>query len=568
MELSVLSYSVVLFSVLNYVTSAQTVYPYQAWMEDFPSSSNLYENTIFDISIPGSRLSGSIFDQLTDTPSEATFTSLGPPDYFGYDKISSMSSDEQKLWSARQTSSVLNQLRLGSRFLDLQIEQGSDNEYYAYNGLLGATVSTIISDIDNFLSNYGPEEIIIIYLHDFYGSDSSAMFQLFTNSNLNSTMVPNTMDLTATTLQQFIDAGKNIIAFTDATTLPNSQWFDSNYLYIKTDSTSNSTLGYIDELHDVRSFITSNIRLGWPQYSLNLIYWTFDIGASFSESSDYNSFYQFNIPLSFELDSFITSYPKLRFGNIILVDFIETSDVTEQIILLNYKYSLCQDDLTIWNNNITGCPSQTSLSTTFNSPDQSSICLISSSLDITCPRSCGSCNDPVNIPGSECSDDTDCDSLLYSIYGNTGTCFQRESDQTNYIKESSFCKGLQSYSSCGTYSGADVCSDDGNSFDTSTCNNFCSSNYQCTDGYCNSEYSVCMTISSESTVSSTPSTNSDGEKYDQVISESAEGYRASVKALRSGNPDADYPGTYNVCFALQFIKFVLFVCLFKMAKMT
>ena len=263
--------------------------------------------------MPGYQLNRFMLDQLTDTPSEATFTSIGPPDYFNYNKISSMSPEKQKLWSARQTSSILNQLRFGSRFLDLQIEQGSDDEYYTYNGLLGATLSTIISQIDDFLTNYGSKEIIIIYLHDFYGTDSSTMFQLFTDSNLNSKMVTNAMDLTTTTLQEFIDAGTNIIAFTDTTTLPNSHWFSStNFLYIKTDSTSNSTLGYMDKLSDVRSFITSNIRLGWPQSTLNLIYWSFDIGASFSESSDYNSFYQFNIPLSFELDSFITSYPKLR----------------------------------------------------------------------------------------------------------------------------------------------------------------------------------------------------------------------------------------------------------------
>ncbi len=69
----------------------------------------------------------------------------------------------------------------------------------------------------------------------------------------------------------------------------------------------------------------SHLRYGWPANKLNIIHWTFDFATigPFTQAID-RSCYEENIPLSVELNAFIALYPKLRFGNVILVDFIET----------------------------------------------------------------------------------------------------------------------------------------------------------------------------------------------------------------------------------------------------
>ncbi len=113
-------------------------------MSLFPSSEHFYDNTIFDIVLPGSRSAGMIYDTISSTPA------IGTNNDFTHSRISSLSSDEQKLWSNRQHLSILNQLRSGSRFLAFEIEE-YNNEYYSYNALLTYTnINSIINDINTF----------------------------------------------------------------------------------------------------------------------------------------------------------------------------------------------------------------------------------------------------------------------------------------------------------------------------------------------------------------------------------------------------------------------------------
>eukprot|EP01083_Nonionella_stella_P142900 442967_1 len=480
-------------------------------------------------------------NDISTAPSLATSSN----NLFDYSRISSLSTQEQKLWSARQDVSTLNQLRSGARFLDLRIEASGSGTYNAYNGLLGADVSSIIDDIDSFIQD-ASDEIIIIYLSAFHGSNAElqGLYDLFSNSNLDSVMVPNSVDLTTKTLQSMLDDGTNVIAFSDdlSTATPPNTFFDSTtFLHIPTTSDANFTLGRLEEVHQVRSFVTSNIRHGWPSNTLNLIYWTRDIDpfGPFTQPTKYNSFREYNVPIAFELKSVIAAYRKLRFGNVVLVDFIASSDVVEQIILLNYEYSQCHDE-------ISTCPSQTALSTYFKYDDPSNPCTaLNSNLAVNCKRSCGLCPVPINIPGSSCNVSSDCNSTLYDAYGSsaTGQCFIRKRSQSRFVAEPTFCLGLAPYEACGDHDRSKMCSNDTHSMQSlvSDCSNYCSADYQCADGYCNSEWSICMTLNEVTTTDEPLDLFSDVQKYVEFDADATAQYRANIDMFRPGDPDADYP---------------------------
>eukprot|EP01083_Nonionella_stella_P316697 1149699_1 len=499
--------------------SSQSIYPFQTWMADLPSSVDFYSNTIFDTILPGSRSSGMVRDDIVTTNSITTSNSV----------LLSLSAQDQILWSTRQDVSILNQLRSGSRFLDLQIEASGDkNHYNAYNSLLGADISSIIDDIYTFITAYAPDEIIILYLSAFTGNHTQlqGLYDIFSNSNLHSKMVRNSANLTTKTLQNMLDDDTNIIAFTDDLTTPNT-FFDSNtFLHIPTTSDANLTFGHMDKVHQVRSFVISNLRHGWPSSALNIIYWTLDIApsGSITRPIHYNS--------AFELHNLISHYPKLRFGNVLLVDFIASSDVVEQAIILNYEYSLCHDE------DRSTCPSQTSLSTYFKYDDPSLPC---AHLNISCNQSCGLCPLSTDIPGSNCTTSADCNSPLYAAFGSSvsGECF---------LAEPSFCLGLSPYESCGEYDrSSSECVNSSMDALASQCSNSCSADYQCIDGYCNSEWSICMTLKDHQIDATTTVMSLDifsdiwsYIEYDSAGISPAQ-YRSDIEMFRPGDPDADYP---------------------------
>eukprot|EP01084_Bolivina_argentea_P190906 327947_1 len=503
----------ILFTLLQQTLSTETIYRYETWMSSFPSTVNLYHNTIFDIILPGSRSSGMIHSEISTKPSNTINNN------FDYSLIESLSRKNQKLWSQRQKLSILNQLRYGARFLDLQIEQKHNNNFYTYNGLLGANIHTIINDINTFITNYGPEEIIVIYLNRFYGSDFETLYNIFNTSNISTKTVPNTIDLKTMTLQNMINNHYNIIIFSDI--LPNinhsTNIFFNSKEYIHTQNISlinNFTLGSINTVDDMRTFVISNIINGWPKNKLNLIYWSVDITNN-NPFYNFDSFYEYNIPLSFELNKIITSFNKLRFGNVLLVDFISSSDVIEQSIILNHEYSICKD--TIWHDKYNGCPALTSLSNYFKY-DNPSPCNKIPNLQILCPRSCGVCNMQVNNPGSNCKTSI-CNSDLYKSFSDTdiGKCY--------HSNEESFCLGLNTYSSC---------------IDIDECDHLCSANYQCSDGFCHGKYSICMNRELNMNTTNININTNKFEKYDRFISKYAMRYRSEIKLFRPGDPDGDY----------------------------
>ena len=307
-----------------------------------------------------------------------------------------------------------------------------------------------------------------------------------------------------------------IILFTDedpsgSGSYANAKYFydAQTYLFIPTgdniDNTSLSTnnsliFGSLDTVSDVRAFVLGNIRYGWPDDMLNVIYWTLDIGASFTEQHIYSSMQQFSSLINNDFHSVINKYHKLWFANIILVDFLEISDIMEHILLLNYQYANCRAAL--WGNNATSCPTLTALSSEFANDEVSQLCEINTNLqnDSWCPRSCGVCPSRFSTErnvGDDCSENEDCNGVLYQFYDTDdgeGECFQNPNTERSLdnIPQQSFCLSLNALSSCTNYEQSDKCyNGTTKDVDTSMCGGYCSANWQCVDGFCNTEYSIC-----------------------------------------------------------------------------
>src|SRR5690606_37953000 len=114
-------------------------------------------------------------------------------------------------------------------------------------------------------------------------------------------------------------------------------------------------------------------------------------------------------------------YSKLRFGNVILVDFFDSSVVLEESMILNWPYMLCSDNLELWNNSTDpdSCSQSTQLIVEYKYDNISSLCDDDEYLQTQCKRSCGYCNYNANLPGDECSNNNDCKNDFYTYMGIT-----------------------------------------------------------------------------------------------------------------------------------------------------
>eukprot|EP00485_Elphidium_margaritaceum_P005065 CAMPEP_0202693592 /NCGR_PEP_ID=MMETSP1385-20130828/7658_1 /ASSEMBLY_ACC=CAM_ASM_000861 /TAXON_ID=933848 /ORGANISM="Elphidium margaritaceum" /LENGTH=1374 /DNA_ID=CAMNT_0049349289 /DNA_START=197 /DNA_END=4321 /DNA_ORIENTATION=+ len=512
--------------------------------------------TIFDIVLPGAHKAGMSIDSTTSIQTSQedsyrlTLNSLG-------------SNEEKVIWARRQQNSVLELLQSGARFLDLQFEHDGDDTYYSYNGLWGRSADDIIADVAEFVSNIGTNELILVYVNNFLGSGGNSALYSDQLKNLLTKFAENSVfaskaahtavdDLRATTISELVSSDVQIVLFTDE--LPSGAfayddlfYLASEYLYEPDSSTNSSAVfGQLDEVSDVRSFYVNRLRRGWPSAQLNVISWTLDVGGTFEEQFEYSGgFAEFSKGVNNELSRVVSAYPKLWLANVVLVDFFELSDVMEQILTLNHQYLNCRD--AAWGNNETSCAAQTGLATQYYSSSLSPLCLSDSALRAQCPRSCGDC-DPQLLsraqPGRACTADADCDGIVYVGQTSTGlgTCFLRSQSnqrEVDNIPQSSFCLSVAPQTACTNYDVQERCSDstDEVDVDLSQCNAFCAAHWQCSTGFCNAEYSVCMTLEASQNTPA-PTSGSRAEGYSFVESMGAEAMLQSVALFRPGDYEA------------------------------
>ena len=290
-----------------------------------------------------------------------------------------------------------------------------------------------------------------------------------------------TYDITTDTIDELLADNINVIPFYDNSGGGSSGTYVQNSSSLFTGSSSGNLTATAS---DVTSIVLAQLINERETSKIHQIFYTLNIDkqSDFTKYSNiYRDYQDYNADLAVTLPNQINTYPKLFFGNIILVDFVQISTAVDQAILLNYNYNNCRDASDT-------CAADTNLARDYKDSAISQDCVNDNSLTTSCARSCGSCSWISGAPGSiDCT--TSCSNDIYSDAGVTsGTCYDPTLDESSFIGSSNFCLSPFPQEDCGTIS-TDQCSDDGSVEED--CTEYCADNYQCASGYCNTALGQC-----------------------------------------------------------------------------
>eukprot|EP00485_Elphidium_margaritaceum_P005965 CAMPEP_0202698458 /NCGR_PEP_ID=MMETSP1385-20130828/11733_1 /ASSEMBLY_ACC=CAM_ASM_000861 /TAXON_ID=933848 /ORGANISM="Elphidium margaritaceum" /LENGTH=1300 /DNA_ID=CAMNT_0049355181 /DNA_START=47 /DNA_END=3949 /DNA_ORIENTATION=+ len=507
---------------------------YANWM-DYTGLSDSTTLSLLDVVLPGSHHSGMYPAAIQSNGYSAS------TDAYWIDVLQWITGTSSNVavapGASRQIGSVLQQLNAGARFLDIRLEKKNSNSViYAHHGLLGATIDSILSDIVSFLQTSNGKEIIVLHLNNFVNmaaADVDAVFDLIATTLSDYVALESSYAL-SDAMATVLAAGSNVIPIYDQAT---------THLHVKSAaSTLTGTATESASSSDVIASVLDQLRNSWDVTKANVVYYALSIGTV----SDYTSFkrhyanyVEYNAELALTLPNTIRNYPKLYFGNMLVVDFVQASTVVDEAVLLNANYAACRDT-----NSAAVCAASTNLARDYKSDGISADCVGDSQLLSDCARACGVCEWLAGAPGDACNGATVvCDNAVYATamgaIGSNGVCYLPEDEQQAFIGTLPFCLAPFAHAECGTIS-SNTCSANGTVEDVSDddCDGFCSVNYQCVSGYCNSATGKCLSIATPA-----PTTTDAAEKEcycDQVTSDGAIEFRASIDGLRPGDPDGEY----------------------------
>ena len=542
--------SFLIIVVLKAIKSEQELssYPFSTWMNSL--STEIASKTIFEITFPGANKAAMSFTW--NIKSLDTFSPYAN-DQFTQSIQTLNDIQQQRDWAQTQKLQIYEMLMSGIRFLDLQFEFDGISTYYGHNGIYGLTVQQVLDDINQFIISQidnMPNEIIILYLNDFTtrlnlsndNEELQNLFDIIIQHSIGSYIIKsNVYDIKSENIKSLTSNNKHIIIFSDkfptSTDTFNDWFYSSNeYFNIALNPDQYEKPNITDTLSESQSIILNNLRYGWNKNTLNLIYWIPLLSDIFHEKYLYLDYFVFNAPFSQQLHPFINRYPKLWFANVLLANFIESSDIVQQAIVLNLKYSKCNDN---YNYN---CSTKTNLFNQFSDNNISPKCQNNVELSSQCIRSCGLCpiQSQYRYPGDKCITDSDCNGEIYNIFTNKqiGIC-----GSTPIIWNESYCLSVSPQQSCLKYfdtSSYDQCMDT----NLSQCHESCAANYDCMDeGYCHSTYSVCMSYNLSDFTTFASSLLFPLLRYWGVASHDAASVLSNLEPLRPGNSSAPYTST-------------------------
>ncbi|XP_054268613.1 PI-PLC X domain-containing protein 2-like isoform X1 [Macrosteles quadrilineatus] len=117
-------------------------------------------------------------------------------------------------WCATQELTLLQQLNLGIRYLDLRIStKEGDTKLYAVHGLYGDEIYPHLQTLNNFLEEF-PEEIIILDFQHFYNfsDETHELLISMIKNTFGGKLCPLPWDIMTVTLTWMLDHGYRVIA--------------------------------------------------------------------------------------------------------------------------------------------------------------------------------------------------------------------------------------------------------------------------------------------------------------------------------------------------------------------
>eukprot|EP01083_Nonionella_stella_P316887 1151394_1 len=497
---------------------------------------NVYDLRLFDIILPGSHHSGMYESAIrtNPTPSKDSYFSA----------ISFLNDTDRYIkWSIRQHGSIYDQLLSGCRYLDVRLEK-SGSEYYAHHGMLGASLTYILADITKYMSMMHGE-IILIHLSEFIEINASDLDVIYYQilSSLGSFMADSAntaYDISTDTITELVTHnGIQIIVFIETNGLRSESgrydtfFFNAQDYLVGDDELRINPRGKRQPVEQATTeapqqplstqTLISNtlfqLTAGWNHdANMNLIYWDVNIEhplQTIQYITNYDSFFVVHNEFIRTLRSTIAQYPKVYFGNIIIIDFVEDLS-TDEIMILIMNYARCTDRK--WGATKHDCPQLSALSKLYKTSGVSTACQLNQELQEMCPRSCGLCDAWISgVPNTPCTTASDCDSAIYTA--------TRALYDVNVSCNEGICLSPFAQAGC-TVTDVYIA-------DINECDSRCLFDYECESATCSSSDSICL-VDMETLIAEEPTQNPTPMQCycDHVYSTSAAEFRESVAPYR------------------------------------
>jgi hypothetical protein len=256
--------------------------------------------------------------------------------YLGVDLYSFISK-----WAQTQDTTIYEQLTGGIRYLDIRANfiQG---DWYTEHFLIGTRTQDLLNDVRRFmLENSG--EVIVVELGNLDPvNDEFSLVQMI-NSTLGEFLAP-VMDLNHTTIGQMVERNHRIVLLYPPSNLTRNftfLWDQDQYL--------EGSYANKDKLDEMVAWNVQEINTYGGNGKIFSLSWTLTAQEDDIIRSLLDPMYRSQtlkdlaVEADNDLDSFAAQYSNYQLGNMLLVDWWETSNVVN--LTINQNLRQCRDDL-------------------------------------------------------------------------------------------------------------------------------------------------------------------------------------------------------------------------------
>jgi len=294
------------------------------WMTHL--SDELKNRPINTLVIPGSHDSGMYDGKNIGLELE------GQPEWAKFMRKTNFTKKSAENWAVTQRLDILSQLEHGIRYLDIRVGWSPEiNEFVIVHSFAGPTFKTVLNDIKQF-SRTNPTEMVLLHIKPYYTDKDKEIIELI-KSELDESMVDNTMPVNKTSINDMVNVDKSIFVFND-------RWSESDRMFhhepffgrwVDSDNIEKKKKSFIKQVE----FFTSNEL---QNDGIMLLDWTYTAPRGQALLSTYKLEECSNY-INNSIDSFFESLsPENRKSlGVITMDFFDNSNLVDSVIKLNQE---------------------------------------------------------------------------------------------------------------------------------------------------------------------------------------------------------------------------------------
>jgi len=464
--------------------------------------------------------------------------------------------------SSTQSLNIADQFEKGVRFFDIPLEyfvarEGFSADWYCERGYTKSNGERAITEdtdgatgyveiLASLLAEHSGEIIVVYWRRGADPGDSANIATLLNiiETALSTYAVSNTEDLSSKTAQNLVDSEKTLIMFSEISFLSSEWIFDAGiYLNFQVSTSAGSYAAVYSTAFQV-------VNSGCREQELMALQWYIGEDTLTAKGEGTDSLANVAIStVNTMLGDFISdlelALPR-TIGNTILVDFVQFSDVLEQVTRLNIAYMNCNDGYSRRGTDDGSCKWLY----------DNGLCLAEIFWG-ACSRTCDAgLVSGVDLDPGRCSANKlpgmyrDLCNTSLPCENPSASCFELpEYAEKYYANSYSWCESSTPLPTCSKFDDAlrkgmsnGTCMDKlatSIDYDELEGCDKCSDNAQCASGYCWPGVGVCATPAYDVDLIGFESTYLPGGYSDLVYSTTAKKFRSQIALFRStGNPDA------------------------------